>query len=233
MLMDKPTDLPATQPDGAPLKSLTSVILDRRATPHFDPQQDVPEDVLRAILLLAGQAPSGYNLQPWRFVVVRDPENRKRLQRVAYGQPKVAEAPVVIIALGEKKEFQERAEEIFLGGVERGLGSKEKVDDLKRQALDFVTSMDLDMWVNRHVMIAVTTMMYVAEAYGFDTAPMEGFDPDGVRSEFGIPSTAAVVALLGIGRLQGPDKKYPGRLPLEEFAFRERYNPKPAARPGS
>jgi nitroreductase len=60
-----------------------------------------------------------------------------------------------------------------------------------------------DVWLDRHVMIVVTAMMLVAEAYGFDTAPMEGFDPSKLKEAFEIPKEAEVVALLAIGRL-GP-----------------------------
>jgi nitroreductase len=69
-------------PEGIALKLLPQVLLDRRATNHFKPDP-VPEDVLQAILELTLQAPSGYNLQPWRFIVVRDPEKRKQLQKAA------------------------------------------------------------------------------------------------------------------------------------------------------
>ena len=72
-------------------------------------------------------------------------------------------------------------------------------------------------------MIAVTTMMIAAEAYGFDTAPMEGFDAAGVRREFGIPDEGEVCALLAIGRGKEPDKAYPGRFSLEEIVYSERY----------
>ncbi|MGH7979338.1 MAG: nitroreductase family protein, partial [Limisphaerales bacterium] len=52
------------------MKPLTGALLERRATTHFKPEP-VPDEYLEAILGLGGQAPSGYNLQPWRFVVVR------------------------------------------------------------------------------------------------------------------------------------------------------------------
>ncbi|HEV2762115.1 MAG TPA: nitroreductase family protein, partial [Pyrinomonadaceae bacterium] len=78
-------------------------------------------------------------------------------------------------------------------------------------------------WLNRQTMIALTTMMLVAEAYGFDTAPMEGFDAEGVRREFGLPEEAEVVALLAVGRAAEPDKPYTGRLDLGRVVFRERY----------
>src|SRR5256885_15759012 len=110
-MQDQPTNIPTTQPDGKPLKPITEVILNRRATSHFKTEEEVPAEILDAILRLGAQAPSGYNLQPWRFIVVREAENRRRLQQVAFGQPKVGEAPVVVIALGMKEEWKERADE--------------------------------------------------------------------------------------------------------------------------
>ena len=114
------TNLPTTQTNNKTV-SLSNPLLsssDRRATPHFttDP---VPDDFLEAILTFGGQAPTGYNLQPWRFIVVRDAENRKRLQSAAGGQSKVAEAPVVIIAIGVREDWSRKAEEVLREGAER------------------------------------------------------------------------------------------------------------------
>lgn len=221
-MQDKPTNLPTTQSNGQPLKPITQVLLERRATTHFT-NEEVPDDALNAILQLGAQAPSGYNLQPWRFIVVRESENRKRLQAVAFNQPKVAEAPIVIIAVGMKEEWKQTAREVFEEGAERGAGSKDTVEQAMQQAVGFVSSMDMPMWVNRHTMIALTTIMLVAEAYGYDTAPMEGFDAAGVKSEFNLPDEAEVVALLAIGRAAEPDKPYKGRFPLDRIVFAERF----------
>src|SRR5438105_2188596 len=170
-MKDKPTNFPTTQPNGEPLKPITQVLLDRRATMHFT-DEEVPEEYLNAILSLAVQAPSGYNLQPWRFIVVRDEKNRKRLQSVAFNQPKIAEAPVMIIACGMKEQWKAWADEVFQEGVKRGV-SKGDPTKYKQGAIDFLSMLPMDVWVNRHTMIALTTMMLVAEAYGLDTAPME------------------------------------------------------------
>lgn len=221
-MQDKPTNLPTIQATGEPLKPLTDTLLERRATNHFK-NDPVPDEYLNAILQLAAQAPSGYNLQPWRFIVVRDEANRKRLQQVAFNQPKVAEAPVIIIAVGMKEEWKETADEVFKEGAQRGAGDPAQVEAYKQQAIGFISSMDLAMWVNRHTTIAVTTMMIAAEAYGFDTAPMEGFDAAGVKREFNLPEEAEVVALLAIGRAAAPDKAYPGRFPLNRIVFAESY----------
>ena len=222
MLQDKPTNLPSTCPDGRELKRFVPLLLERRATSHFT-RDEVPEDYLEAILTCAAQAPSGYNLQPWRFIVVRDPENRERLRKAALNQEKVAEAPVVVIALGLREAWRDDLDEILEEGARRGAGKPADLEKTKRGALAFLDKQRMDVWVTRHTMIAFTYLMLAAEAYGFATAPMEGFDPDAVRREFSIPAEAEVVGLLAIGRARPPLKQYPGRFALERLIHYERF----------
>lgn len=68
---------------------------------------------------------------------------------------------------------------------------------------------------------APLTQMLLAEAYGLDTAPMEGFEPEAVQREFGLPPEAEVIALLAIGFAQEPDKGYAGRLSLADMVHEE------------
>ena len=63
--------------------------------------RDVPEKVISRLLEAARLAPSASNRQEWRFVVVRNPETRKRLVRAASGQKFVGEAPIVIACCAE------------------------------------------------------------------------------------------------------------------------------------
>jgi nitroreductase len=219
---DQPKQLPSTGLGGSPLKSLPAVLLERRATGRFKPDP-VPQELLDTVLRLGLQAPSGYNLQPWRFIVVREAENRQRLMKAAFNQPKVGQAPVVLIAVGMKQEWKARADEVFQEGARRGAGKPENVAAYQQQALGFLSMLPMEVWVNRHTMIAVTTLMLVAEAYGLDTAPMEGFDAAAVKAEFGLPEEAEVVALLAMGRAEGPDKPYTGRFELPRVVYAERY----------
>jgi nitroreductase len=221
-MVDQPGQFPACAVGGGPIKPITQVLLERRATPHFKPDA-VPDEYLEAILRFAAQAPSGYNLQPWRFIVVRQPENRQRLQKAAMDQAKVGEAPVVIIAFAVKGEWKIWMDAIFREGVWRGAGKVTEIEGVKKAATGFLDSFPAEVWLNRHTMIALTTMMLVAEAYGLDTAPMEGFEPEAVKREFGLPDEAVVVALLAIGFLRDPDKRYAGRLPLQELVHEEQY----------
>ena len=62
-------------------------------------EKPVPEDVLLRILESARLAPSANNRQPWRFVVVKDPELRNALGIAANNQRFVGQAPVIIAAI--------------------------------------------------------------------------------------------------------------------------------------
>ena len=212
-------------------RSISEAIAERRATPSFD-GSSVPDDVLSAILNAGMEAPSGYNLQPWRFIVVRTPDQKKRLREAAMGQQKVEEAGAVIVCCGDMNAPRgENLEDVLAEAAEHGF-SQDQNDKMKQT----VTSVfgapagnamgiapDYAVWVNRHVMIAFTTMMWMAEVLGYDTAPMEGFFEDKVKSVLGIPESVRVVALLGIGRRNGPDKPYAGRHPMRDVCFDGRW----------
>ena len=119
MFEDKPASFPQRCADGRPLKPLTQALLERRATPHFK-EDPVPREYLQAILRFGTQAPSGYNLQPWRFIVVRKKENRERLRTAAYNQQKISEAPVVIIAFAIKDDWKNYIDAVFQESSRRG-----------------------------------------------------------------------------------------------------------------
>ncbi|MGZ7029859.1 MAG: nitroreductase family protein [Terriglobales bacterium] len=212
-------------------KPLSEMIHERRATPRFD-GTPVPDADLSKILEAGRQSPSGYNLQPWRFVVVRDLEQRRRVREAVMGQPRVEEAPVVIVCCGDPEGYQRGdLEEMLRIGQEHGF-TDEKRNEQTRQAVHFILDHpgpaaavrpDRAVWINRQVMIAFTTMMWMAESLGYDTAPMEGFQEDKVREALRIPDRVRVVAILAIGRLKGADKPYGGRFPISRFVFGEEW----------
>lgn len=204
------------------VSALEELVRRRRATPHFTAEEVPGEDLARA-LQLAAEAPSGYNLQPWRYVVVREADARRRLKEAAFNQEKVGEAPVVFVACAERDAWQERAEDIIRTRASRSGRTPGDVRSQKLSALGFIETLPREVWLNRQVMISFTYLMLACEALGWDTAPMEGFDPAAVRRALGLPDDAAVVALLAVGRAAGDASAPPGRLAVEEIAFLDRF----------
>jgi len=212
-------------------KPLSQAILERRATPSFE---DIPihsadlEKIIRAGL----SAPSAYNLQPWRFIVVRDREQKRKLREAAFNQPKVAEASAVIVACGDPQGWKHGdLDEMLHEAGKHGL-TEEQGQRVRQNASGLLgvppgqaggLEPSFDLWVNRHVMIALTTMMWTAETLGYDTAPMEGFEEDKVKALLKIPEPVRVVALLGIGRLKGPDKPFAGRFDPSRVVFADEW----------
>lgn len=216
-------------------KLLSQAIKERRATSNFE---DVPihgadlEKIIRSGL----EAPSGYNLQPWRFVVVRDREQRKKLRAAAFAQPKVEEASAVIVACGDPQGWKNGdLDEMLRLAKEHGYGSEQDHSGIRVRISNFLGSApghagglapSFDLWANRHTMIALTTMMWAAETLGYDTAPMEGFEENKVKATLKIPDRVRVVALLAIGRRKGNDKPYGGRFDISRTVFAEEWGNK-------
>ena len=204
-------------------KKLSEIVRERRATPAFS-SAPVRDEDLRKILQAGLEAPSSYNMQPWRFVVVRDPEQRKRLRVAAMNQEQVEQAPVVIVACGDTEGWKEALEEVLRIGRAHGFDDKSRIERKRKNVTDDLGSQpNMGMWVTKQTMIAATTMMWIAEALGYDTGPMEGFYEDQVRKVLGIPEHVRVIFLLAVGHLQGEDGSYPGRLPACRTLFSERY----------
>ena len=202
---------------------LSELVRLRRATDSFAPEP-ISDCDLEEILRAGLEAPSSYNLQPWRFVVVRDVSQRRKLRTAAMNQQKVEEAPVVIVACGDTLGWREDLEAVIRLGQEHGIGDDSWAQRKRKNiTADLDSHPNMSMWVTKQTMIAATTMMWMAEALGYDTGPMEGFDEEEVRTALGIPTHVRVLFLLAIGHLRGEDGKDPGRLSRSCTVFAERY----------
>jgi nitroreductase len=75
------------------------VIQKRRSIRRYK-EDPIPEDVFHRVLEAARLAPSGKNLQPWKFIIVRDKELKDRLAQASASQFFIAEAPIIVVACG-------------------------------------------------------------------------------------------------------------------------------------
>ncbi len=205
-------------------KSLAQAIRERRSTPSFS-GEPIPSSDLRQILDAGLHAPSGYNLQPWRFVVVQQPEQRKRLRAASYNQAKVEEASAVIVACGDRDGWRKDLGEMLRMGRDGGMPESyaSQAENSVPAYLSSFSEMQMTGWLNKQVMLAYTSMMLMAEVLGYDTAPLEGFEQQKVCETLKLPLSFWVVGLLAIGHLRGPDKFDGGRFAMTHTVFGEEF----------
>ncbi len=79
--------------------SILKAIKERRSVRSYR-QDPVPQDVLLRVLEAVRQSPSGKNLQPWKFILVRNPSLKQRIAEASNGQFFMAEAPLIVVACG-------------------------------------------------------------------------------------------------------------------------------------
>jgi nitroreductase len=204
-------------------KPFSQLVAERRSTPSFDGVA-LPDADLVAILEAGLQAPSSYNLQPWRFVVVRAAEQKRRLRAACFNQAKVEEASAVIVACGDADGWRNGDLDEMLrmgraGGMPESFAHQAKVNIPNYLG----NHPNMDAWLNRQVMLAFTTMMWTAEALGYNTAPMEGCEEEKVRSVLKLPLNYHVIALLALGRGKGQAKFDGGRFSMGRVVFGEEH----------
>lgn len=83
--------------------SVLDVIRQRRSVRAYK-SDPIPEESLHRVLEAARLAPSGKNLQPWKFIIAQDSELKKKLAEASNAQDFIAAAPIVLVACGFPEE---------------------------------------------------------------------------------------------------------------------------------
>jgi nitroreductase len=201
----------------------------RRSIRKFAPD-DVPEDVVDRMLGAARLAPSASNRQPWRFLVVRDRETRKRLSRICLEQRFIEEAPVVIVCFGDfdrysdvarKKRRQEWVDSGTASTASGRFADPEFVAHI--DSLPVPPREQLITPVVANTYIAIEHMVLMAAALGLGTCWVGAFeDPAQVNRLFGLDDTLVPVALIPVGYPAGKIPPPRPRLSLEEILVKPR-----------
>jgi nitroreductase len=169
----------------------------RRSIRSYEPEP-VPMEDIEEILRLAGLAPSAFNVQPWRFVVVQTPEVKERLAAAAYNQRQVHAAPAVIVLYTDMQDALERVDEVLHPGMDAATRATARAGMLRPFAA--MSEAEREAWGAEQGHIALGYLLLAAESHGYQTSPMAGFDKEAVKRLLGLPSSVRVPALIAIGR---------------------------------
>ncbi len=185
----------------------------------------MPSEDLDHILEAGLAAPSGYNVQPWRFVVVQSAEQKRRLRAACFNQAKVEEASAVVVCCGDADGWRRDADEIVSMGISNGMpeGYAAQLKSHVANYLGLLNTDEMHGWLNKQVSLAAAHMLLMAEVMGYDTAVMEGFEQDKVHEALRLPLSYWVVSMLAVGHLKGVDKYFGGRFDRNRLVFAEEF----------
>jgi nitroreductase len=208
-----------TPPDDPALGAIAS----RRSTRRFDPARPLPDALLVRLLELATLASSPMNLQPWRFVVVRDLRNRRKLRGCAFGESRITDAPAVLIVLAylhpDRTDLAEVLDRMLaLGAIDPGDVPRFRATATR----EWERGDGPTLRATRAAMLAAGTLMIAAESQGVASCWLEGFDEEMVRRAFGIPDDHAPCGLIALG-YAAEVAPFPGRFELDRSCFDEHF----------
>ncbi|QDP41931.1 NAD(P)H-dependent oxidoreductase [Radiobacillus deserti] len=167
-------------------KDILDAFTFRHATKEFDPNKKISDDDFRFILETGRLSPSSFGFEPWRFVVVQNPELRDKIKHSSWGAfSKLPDASHFVVYLARTKVdtvYDSKYLKDHLLNVskfpEEMLGKfLERVEEFQRDDFKLLDGdRPLYDWASKQTYIALANMMTAAAQIGIDSCPIEGFN---------------------------------------------------------
>ncbi|MBC1261439.1 nitroreductase family protein [Synechococcus sp. BSF8S] len=186
----------------------------RRAVKHFDPSHRLTAEEERQLLEATIQAPTSFNIQHWRFVILRDPALRSTIRK-DYGndQAQITDASLLVLFTADIKAWSKQPErywakapqpvaELLVGWMGPFHQGREWLQRDEAQ---------------RSIGLAMQTLMLAATGMGYQSCPMIGFEIEKLAELIRLPEDHVMGPMVAIGKgTQDPWPK-PGQLELDEL----------------
>lgn len=208
-----------TQPLDVP-----SAIVQRRSIKSFKPDAIAPE-LLRRLVELTVAAPSSFNIQDWRIVLVQDDAQKQALCEASWNQQQVLQAPVTFVFAADGTAGEGDLTPIYEQGLSSGAWTEGTVEYFKTSIPQFQAGLGDKRreYAIKDAVIAAVHLTLAAESLGLSTCYMNGWIEEKVKAVIGAENdpNLAIALLIPVGYAAEP-RKNPGRLPFSANVFVDR-----------
>jgi len=199
------------------MKDTLELIIDRKTTGIYDPNVVMSDSEVKEIANYAFQSPSAFNLQNWHILAVHSQNAKEKLCEAAYGQPQTKDAAVTYVVCGDSEGYK-NLEKILQNDV------NEKIipDSIK----DAWVGMAIESHKNsetlrrdeaiRSASLLAMSLIYAAEAKGYNTGSVGGFDPEMVKHSFNLSNSLIPAILITVGKAADGNWQKKTRRPADE-----------------
>ena len=190
-------------------EALLRVLNSRYATKKFDSSRKIDEATWNTLEEALRLSPSSYGLQPWKFVVVTDPQLKEDLAPHAWNQPQITSCSHLVVFCAKRELGGDDVEHLMNATAEkRGVAASDLhgYASMIGSAISNLSPDDLLNWNKRQVYLALDQFLLSCALLGVDACPMEGFSGAKFDEVLGLRDvTATVIATAGY---RAPDDKY-------------------------
>ena len=199
--------------------TITEAIETRRSLKHYDADHAMSDEELAKLIELTKLAPSSFNMQNYRLVVVRDAELRKQIRAAAWDQAQVTDASVLFVMCADLKAHEADPATYW------GHAPQEVQDMLGPMIRPFYEGKDQLIRDEgmRSTALAGMTLMLAAKDLGYDSCPMVGFDPVEVAKLIRLPEDHALSFMIAVGKPTKAAWPRGERLPDSEVVIEDRF----------
>lgn len=141
-------------------------------------KKDIPDETVMALLESGRLAPSGSNTQPWRFIIVRDPDIKKKIVEADHNQRWMLSAPVFLVCVADLCCRISNTDDIYVD------------EDSPLPELKLII---------RDTAIAIENILLEAEELGLGACWTAWFNQKDMRECLGIPTDKYVCGVVTVG----------------------------------
>lgn len=183
----------------------------RYATKAFDAARKIPTETWDAIEESLVLTPSSFGLQPWKFLIVENPDIREKLKAASWNQPQLTDASHLVV-LTARTDLTRADIDSWIARLSEVQGTPlEALAGLSGMIASFssaMTAAEKQAWNTRQVYIALGQLMTSAAVLGIDSCPLEGISPADYDTILGLPGTGYATAVACALGYRFPEDKY-------------------------
>lgn len=200
--------------------NVSEAIQKRRSIKAYDPNHQMTEDEISQLLSLAMLSPTAFNIQNWRFIVVKDATLRQQVRKASWDQAQVTDASLLIVLTADLNAWAKEPQRYWknapqpvqdylvpmIGNYYKGNAQVQRDEAMRSCGM------------------AAMTLMLAAKEMGYDTCPMDGFNFDEVAKLLNLPADHTPTMFVVVGKPIKDPQPRGGQLAYQEVVIENQFS---------